>query len=320
MPTSPTTKHGLPKLSGGDDINDYPGVHNEAMDDLDAIIAVADQTMPRPAAGKFGRWHRSTDGTLAFDTGSAWVTIIRSGAGQVADSDVAAGAAIAESKLALASDAAAGTASRRSLGTGASQAAAGNHLHDDRYYTESEVNTLLNGKQDAGTAATDAELAAHTSRTDNPHGVTKGQVGLGNADNTSDANKPVSTAQQTALNGKSNTGHTHDDRYYTEAEVNAIVSSLFGVKGRVRRDGTILQGANFTVTSHLIGWRVDFTTAFATPPRVDIVPYDPNFDDVHLAAPKVYEVTTTYFNVLFAAADSPHAAQHPGFIFDAAAF
>ena len=34
--------------------------------------------------------------------------------------------------------------------------------------------------------------------------VTKGDVGLGNADNTSDANKPVSTATQTALNGKFN--------------------------------------------------------------------------------------------------------------------
>jgi hypothetical protein len=35
---------------------------------------------------------------------------------------------------------------------------------------------------------------------DNPHNVTKAQVGLGNADNTSDANKPISNATQTALN------------------------------------------------------------------------------------------------------------------------
>jgi hypothetical protein len=39
----------------------------------------------------------------------------------------------------------------------------------------------------------------------------KGDVGLGNVDNTSDANKPVSTAQQTALNGKSDTNHTHSN-------------------------------------------------------------------------------------------------------------
>lgn len=39
---------------------------------------------------------------------------------------------------------------------------------------------------------------------------TKSIVGLGNVDNTSDVAKPVSTAQQTALDGKSNTGHVHD--------------------------------------------------------------------------------------------------------------
>lgn len=39
----------------------------------------------------------------------------------------------------------------------------------------------------------------HAARTDNPHQVTKAQVGLGNVDNTSDVAKPVSTATQNAL-------------------------------------------------------------------------------------------------------------------------
>lgn len=43
----------------------------------------------------------------------------------------------------------------------------------------------------------------------NPHNTTKANVGLGNVDNTSDINKPISTAVQTALNGKANTVHTH---------------------------------------------------------------------------------------------------------------
>lgn len=42
----------------------------------------------------------------------------------------------------------------------------------------------------------------HKADKNNPHEVTKSQVGLGNVDNTSDADKPVSTAQQTALDGK----------------------------------------------------------------------------------------------------------------------
>ena len=50
-----------------------------------------------------------------------------------------------------------------------------------------------------------AQITAHIANTSNPHSVTKSQVGLGNVDNTSDANKPVSTATQTALNAKENT-------------------------------------------------------------------------------------------------------------------
>jgi len=44
--------------------------------------------------------------------------------------------------------------------------------------------------------------ASHIANTSNPHSVTKTQVGLGNVDNTSDVNKPISTATQTALAGK----------------------------------------------------------------------------------------------------------------------
>ena len=45
-------------------------------------------------------------------------------------------------------------------------------------------------------------LGDHKADTTNPHEVTKEQVGLDEVDNTSDADKPVSTAQQTALNLK----------------------------------------------------------------------------------------------------------------------
>lgn len=48
------------------------------------------------------------------------------------------------------------------------------------------------------------KLDTHISNKSNPHSVTKAQVGLGNVDNTSDANKPISTATQNALNSKFN--------------------------------------------------------------------------------------------------------------------
>ena len=40
----------------------------------------------------------------------------------------------------------------------------------------------------------------HIAAQDNPHNVTAKQIGLGAVDNTSDADKPISTATQAALN------------------------------------------------------------------------------------------------------------------------
>jgi len=57
-------------------------------------------------------------------------------------------------------------------------------------------------------AATDAinavstNLTAHIDNKENPHEVTAAQIGLGQVDNTSDKDKPVSDAQQTALDTK----------------------------------------------------------------------------------------------------------------------
>ena len=52
--------------------------------------------------------------------------------------------------------------------------------------------------------AVDSKADTHIARDDNPHGVTKAQVGLGNANNTSDADKPISIATQDALDLKAN--------------------------------------------------------------------------------------------------------------------
>jgi len=61
------------------------------------------------------------------------------------------------------------------------------------------------------------KLDNHVLNTNNPHGVTKTQLGLGNVDNTSDINKPVSTATQTALNAKVNTSDIVDNTSSTAA-------------------------------------------------------------------------------------------------------
>lgn len=69
--------------------------------------------------------------------------------------------------------------------------------------TQNAVFDALAAKQSAIDLKADTSaLSSHTSATNNPHSVTKSQVGLGNVDNTSDANKPVSTATQTVLDSK----------------------------------------------------------------------------------------------------------------------
>jgi uncharacterized protein (DUF697 family) len=72
-----------------------------------------------------------------------------------------------------------------------------------------------------------ANVLAHLVNTSNPHSVTKSQVGLGNVDNTSDLSKPVSTAQQTALNAKAATTHTHaiSDTTGLQTALNALSPS-----------------------------------------------------------------------------------------------
>lgn len=65
-----------------------------------------------------------------------------------------------------------------------------------------ELKTYIDeavGNTDTDLTALETKVNQHIANKSNPHGVTKAQVGLGNADNTSDANKPVSTAQASAI-------------------------------------------------------------------------------------------------------------------------
>jgi hypothetical protein len=73
----------------------------------------------------------------------------------IVNSDISAAAAIADSKLATIS-----TANKISqsavtnLTTDLAGKAAASHTHDDRYYTETEMNALLAGKQASGSYVT----------------------------------------------------------------------------------------------------------------------------------------------------------------------
>ena len=69
------------------------------------------------------------------------------------------------------------------------------------------VVVLDAGDVGADPAGTAAGLVDDLSGVTNASAAARTNLGLGNVDNTSDANKPVSTAQQTALDGKAAASH-----------------------------------------------------------------------------------------------------------------
>lgn len=97
----------------------------------------------------------------------------------------------------------------------------------------SSDKTKLDGLKDQAGITSDinavqTNLETHINNKSNPHEVTKDQVGLGNVDNTSDANKPISNATQTALNGK-----------FSATDGNALKQTIEDMPNLVVTEGSI---------------------------------------------------------------------------------
>lgn len=114
------------------------------------------------------------------------------------------------------------------------------HDHDDRYYTETEADALLAGKQ----ATIPTGTTSQYYRGDKAWAtLDKSAVGLGNCDNTGDLAKPISTATQTALDGKAASSHTHGN--ITNAGAIGTTASLPIITGA----SGVLQAGSFGTTS-----------------------------------------------------------------------
>lgn len=87
----------------------------------------------------------------------------------------------------------------------------------------------------------------HAADQTNPHAVTKSQVGLGNADNTSDANKPVSTAQAAAIKAVQDDLTSHKGNI---SNPHAVTKSQVGL-GNVPNVATNDQTPSYTAATAL---------------------------------------------------------------------
>lgn len=70
----------------------------------------------------------------------------------------------------------------------------------DRETISVEIDPNITTATKEDVSKVDEKIKAHIGNKNNPHEVTKEQIELGNVDNTSDENKPISKAQQQALN------------------------------------------------------------------------------------------------------------------------
>lgn len=110
-----------------------------------------------------------------------------------------------------------------------------NDAGDSFVITLVEANIVHQNLSGAGTN-THAQIDAHIANTSNPHSVTKAQVGLSNVDNTSDLDKPISNATQSALDlkvdenspitGATKTKITYDSKGLVTAGADANLTDL----------------------------------------------------------------------------------------------
>lgn len=122
--------------------------------------------------------------------------------------------------------------------------------------TVGETSTTVEAAINANKTAIDA----HVAKEDNPHKVTAAQVGLDKVDNTSDAEKPVSTAQQAALDLKQD--KTDDTLTTTEKTVVGAINEVKGVADAAAK----ADASNITVAT----WKekLGFITASEVPEQV----------------------------------------------------
>lgn len=106
-------------------------------------------------------------------------------------------------------------------------------------------------------AAITSNLNKHIQDYQNPHKVTKDQVGLSNVDNTSDADKPVSDATQTELDKKANQTHVNQ----LQQTITNLQTTIQQLQTKVNNMSTTIESVQNNITN--------MQTTISTLPTVD---------------------------------------------------
>jgi len=109
----------------------------------------------------------------------------------------------------------------------------------------------------------------------NPHGTTKSDVGLGNCDNTSDLDKPISTATEAALDGKLDyedeyivdlAGQSNATYSYTGSKLTGIAfadtAEITSNSKTLSYTGDLLTGISHVFTFNSQVWTVTSTLSY----------------------------------------------------------